>query len=116
MHAHKRVHLDVKSDNVLLTRQRKAKLSDFGSSKEMRSTYRDTLVRVTRQWSAPETLAAMSIISAPSDVWSFGMLIYEMATGKVPYAELPEMEMLKSVANGETQSTAGIERRLVEVM
>jgi hypothetical protein len=116
VHAHKQVHLDVKSDNVLLTAQRRAKLSDFGSSKEVRNTYRDTLVRVTRQWSAPETLADEQKITAACDVWSFGMLMYEMLTGKIPPDDVPERDLLVRIARGGTPSVQGLDERLVAVM
>jgi hypothetical protein len=116
VHAHKQVHLDVKSDNVLLTAQRRAKLSDFGSSKEMRNTYRDTMVRVTRQWCAPEAIQDPPQITAACDVWSFGMLMYEMLTGNIPYHDVAEVKLLQLVARGEVPSVEGIEERFVAVM
>ncbi len=116
VHAHKQVHLDVKGDNVLLTSKRRAKLSDFGSSKVMRNTYRDTMVQATRQWSAPETIADMPQIGPACDIWSYGMLMYEMLTGKIPHAEVPEMNLLAHVWKGATPDVAGIDAKFVGLL
>ena len=116
VHAHKQVHLDVKSDNVLLTRQLRAKLSDFGSSKEKRNTHRETLVRVTRQWSAPETIADVPKIAPACDIWSFGMLVWEMLTGRVPHDNVPERDLLSRIAKGGTPSVEGIDERFAAIL
>jgi hypothetical protein len=116
MHGHRQMHLDVKSENVLLTAQRRAKLSDFGSSKEMRSTYRDTVLHTARHWSAPETLADPPKISAACDIWAFGMLMYEVLTGTVPYSEVPERDVTARIAKGATPDVDGIAARFRPVM
>jgi serine/threonine protein kinase len=100
VHQHNHVHLDVKADNVLLTKDRRAKLADFGASKQARTTYRDTKVALTFQWSAPEMLQAMPKISSACDIWSFGMLMFEVLTGDVPFANVEVHKLAKTIADG----------------
>lgn len=100
VHQHNHVHLDVKADNILLTKDRRAKLADFGASKQARNTYRDTKVALTFQWSAPELLQTLPKISSACDIWSFGMLMYEMVTGSVPFANVETHKLARTIADG----------------
>jgi serine/threonine protein kinase len=104
------VHLDVKSDNVLLCARGGswvAKLSDFGSSKAIAQTLRDTTVNKTFRWAAPELLQEPPVITSAADVWSFGMLCYEVATGKIPFhAFSNDAKVIGEIQAGRTPSVA----------
>ncbi len=100
VHGHKHVHLDVKADNVFLTKEGRAKLGDFGSSKEVRETLHDTKFALTFQWTAPELLCDMPRASPAADVWSFGMLMFETLTGEVPFAEIDSFNIVRSIHDG----------------
>lgn len=84
------LHRDLKSDNILLeSKNGMAKLTDFGISKRLNvmegndgqstRTYTGTLC-----YMSPERLANLEY-SFPSDVWSLGITVFEMATGEHPY-------------------------------
>jgi serine/threonine protein kinase len=103
------VHLDVKSDNVLLFSRGQAKLSDFGSSKAVAATLRDTMVNKTFRWAAPELLQEPPVISSAADVWSFGMLCYEVATGKQPYHDVAsDFAVVGEIIAGKTPSVENL--------
>jgi len=97
-HAHGRgvIHRDVKPSNILVTAQGRIKILDFGLGKQIGMKIAD---RTTESYQAPSergvlagTLAYMSPeqlrgerAAARSDVWSLGIVLYELATGHRPY-------------------------------
>eukprot|EP00039_Didymoeca_costata_P021910 m.345741 g.345741 ORF g.345741 m.345741 type:complete len:1174 (+) comp27133_c0_seq1:188-3709(+) len=101
------LHRDLKSDNVLLTETGTAKVADFGSIKAIdrgnetrfgsKSSQRGALTVTatlgvgTPLWSAPEIYAGkwgVSHYGAAADVYSFSIVMYEIATRKLPFEEV----------------------------
>ncbi|WOL11175.1 putative serine/threonine-protein kinase [Canna indica] len=79
------VHRDIKSSNILLDKQWIAKVSDFGLAKLLGSgrTYVTTRVMGTFGYVAPE-YASTGMLNESSDVYSFGILIMEVISGRSP--------------------------------
>ncbi|XP_022751262.1 probable serine/threonine-protein kinase At1g01540 [Durio zibethinus] len=101
------VHRDIKSSNILLDKRWNPKVSDFGLAKLLgsESSYITTRVMGTFGYVAPE-YASTGMLNERSDVYSFGILIMEIITGRNPvdYSRPPEevnlIEWLKKmVAN-----------------
>lgn len=87
------VHRDIKSSNILLDRQWLPKVSDFGLAKLLGSekSYVTTRVMGTFGYVAPE-YASTGMLNERSDVYSFGILIMEIISGRNPvdYSRPPE--------------------------
>ncbi len=99
-HAHARgvIHRDVKPGNVMLTATGRALLSDFGIAKMADSVTITTVVPGTPAYSSPE-----QVLNRPldyrTDIYSFGIVLYEMATGHRPFSGDTAPETLGSTAD-----------------
>ncbi|EEY67483.1 protein kinase, putative [Phytophthora infestans T30-4] len=77
------IHRDLKSKNILLTSRLEAKLIDFGVSRD-RQEYSMTAGVGTPYWTAPEVLEGKRY-TEQADIYSFGVVLTELDTSKVPY-------------------------------
>lgn len=81
------VHCDVKPQNIIITNDRIAKLTDFGISRALNSS--TTTERSAVVWGSPQYLAPELIEGGPAtpaaDVYSLGAVLYEIFAGKPPF-------------------------------
>jgi serine/threonine protein kinase len=91
LHAKRILHRDLKSLNVLLTEDRKARLTDFGLAKvKLHSTNTDTTghhPKGTLAFMAPELLKMGGKVTESSDVYAYGVTLWEMAARRNPYED-----------------------------
>jgi serine/threonine protein kinase len=78
-------HGDIKTANVLLDSCFRSRVSDFGLSRGRRSGKKNLMALGTPCWMAPELLRGESSNTSSSDVYSFGIVIYEIYARKDPY-------------------------------
>ncbi|KAL2482760.1 Protein kinase superfamily protein with octicosapeptide/Phox/Bem1p domain [Forsythia ovata] len=93
LHGRNIVHFDLKSDNLLVNLRDPhrpiCKVGDLGLSKVKCQTLISGGVRGTLPWMAPELLnGSSSLVSEKVDVFSFGIVMWELITGEEPYADL----------------------------
>uniref|UniRef100_A0A3B4TDN5 Tyrosine-protein kinase STYK1-like n=1 Tax=Seriola dumerili TaxID=41447 RepID=A0A3B4TDN5_SERDU len=99
LHSQSCIHGNVGARSVLVGGDLTAKLWGLGSTYRKR-TPGEVEDMELRKWQAPEVLARRGV-SRSSDVWSFGMLLYEMVTlGDPPFAELTPTELLQYLQRG----------------
>jgi serine/threonine protein kinase len=122
------VHRDIKPANILLTRDLKPKLTDFGIAKQFGTSdlgrtpalTEDNMSLGTMLFAAPEQLVNSSQVDVRSDIYSLGVTFYLMVTGELPFAALNPQEMLvrhrhEAVANP-ADSNAAISAGMVRVI
>lgn len=85
-HGHHIIHRDVKPSNILVDRQGNAYLTDFGIAKVLEGTHEFTgsALLGTPAYMAPEQTLGKGV-TPQSDVYSLGVMLYEMVTGKPPF-------------------------------
>ena len=95
-HAHEQlvIHRDIKPSNILVTPDRRVKLLDFGIAKLFGGEAGATLTRtaigpMTPAYAAPEQFRRGSITVA-TDVYQFGVLMFRLFTGRLPYEADPD--------------------------
>lgn len=94
------VHRDIKSSNIMMTQKGQVKIMDFGLAKiagGAQVTKEGTTVGTT-SYMSPEQ-ATGEKVDQRSDIWSFGVLFYELLTGQLPFKGEYEQAILYSIVN-----------------
>jgi tRNA A-37 threonylcarbamoyl transferase component Bud32 len=86
-HEQRIVHRDIKTANLYFTKERTVKIMDFGLAKMIEEVRRSTtVVGGTPYYMAPEQAAGESV-DHRADLYAFGVTLFELATGRVPFAK-----------------------------
>lgn len=104
LHASKILHRDLKLDNVLMSDSGVLKLADFGHAIKEDEFQTEGLNICGTAWNiAPECILGNGVVFG-SDIYAFGVLLWEMAYRKEPWGTLNNCQILQKVSSGETLS------------
>jgi serine/threonine-protein kinase len=94
-HRHGVVHGDVSPANVLITPSGSAKLTDFGLARDDSSGRGSGIPVGTAAYMSPEQVRGAGLIDARSDLYSTGVVLYEMLTGRKPFNGESAFEIMR---------------------
>jgi eukaryotic-like serine/threonine-protein kinase len=125
-HAQQIVHRDLKPENVVLARDGSAgsfaaKILDFGIAKVMDaaggmgSKTRTGVLLGTPAYMSPEQIKNAKDVDARADLWSAGVMLYEMLTGRVAFPAPTEYARLSAVLNNDPPPLESIDAQLARL-
>lgn len=99
-HAHRQgvLHRDLRPGNVLITESGEVKIADFGTSRFLEVADRASTIIGSPPYMAPEQFQGRAVF--PSDVYSVGVIMYEMVTGSLPYFSANPRQLEKMILSG----------------
>lgn len=100
--AHERdvIHRDIKSENIMITNTGLVKIMDFGLAKRkgMNNITKAGTTMGTLDYMSPEQAGGKNV-DHRTDLWSFGVVLYEMSTSRLPFAQEYEAATIYSIVN-----------------
>lgn len=99
-HKHDIIHRDIKSDNIMVTEKGQVKVMDFGLAKlkGMKTLTKAGSTIGTVAYMSPEQTKGKQV-DYRTDIWSFGIVLYEMITGQLPFKSEYEQALIYSILN-----------------
>lgn len=99
-HSMKVIHRDIKPANIMITPQHTAKIMDFGIAKSVGTMTSSGQVLGTPNYMSPEQVRGLDL-DGRSDLFSFGVVLYEMVTGEKPFSGENVATIIYKIVNEE---------------
>jgi eukaryotic-like serine/threonine-protein kinase len=98
------IHRDLKPQNILVDEERRPHITDFGLAKAVGDNVSASLTAPrmtvgTPQYMSPEQAKGLKSVDRRTDIWSLGIMLYEVLTGRPPFTGVTPIEILMKVVN-----------------
>lgn len=108
-------HRDLKPENILITRAPTIKITDFGLCGDLTGDQKMTTFCGTPCYAAPECLLKKKYGIA-TDIWSLGVILFELVTGKYPWPVKNTPQMLKQILHGQYETPTDVSMQCCDLI
>ena len=106
LHSRNILHCDLKSNNILVDSHYRTKICDFNMSKLIEESTGSSLANIQNpRWLAPEICEGSDSHSKASDVYSFGIVMWEVLSGEIPWKDSKPWEIVQLIKEGGRPTT-----------
>jgi serine/threonine protein kinase len=116
LHANGVAHRDIKPDNILLDADKNVKLGDFGFSRRVNG---DLLMQTpcgSPDYVAPEILLGKDYDGLKADIWSVGVVLFALETGRLPWTARSKIMLFQQITNGVYQIPLSVGRDIAQII
>uniref|UniRef100_A0A7S1M0H6 Protein kinase domain-containing protein n=2 Tax=Neobodo designis TaxID=312471 RepID=A0A7S1M0H6_NEODS len=115
IHARGVAHRDIKPENILLDADDKAKLADFGVSDDSDRAFTQS-TEGSPAFFPPEEFLGLPVSGVRHDLWAFGVTLYCMAFGRLPFFSLDRQDLANQVTEGRLSFPPDADEELVDLL
>lgn len=106
LHSKNFVHRDIKLENILISKDMRIKLIDFGFSTNDNQIHYDFCG--TPHYISPEIISKGGYTGQPADIWALGVVMYKLLFGTFPFKGLNDKILYRKICRGEYVKQADI--------